>query len=251
MGSHDDVAVVGQNKHGLSGDLIDPGQNTLRGGVHGLTAGNHGVAAKIPEHGGKAVAGADGQEAYGLFGGGYLVTAFSVFQFFLNGVQIISALGGLAGGQRVGLRAHILDLRQLQRAVFLGFRQGCTGNVGMDVDLEGLVILTDDQTVADAAEVSPQGHEVDVLPCLAHHIHGVEGEGDLLLRHGVEVGLFLVRLRLLLIFGDGLAAELCQHTLQDQQVALAACVYHAGLLQYRVHVRGLGQRVIALLDGGG
>lgn len=56
LGSHDDVAVVGQNKHGLSGDLIDPGQNTLRGGVHGLTAGNHGVAAKIPEHGGKAVA---------------------------------------------------------------------------------------------------------------------------------------------------------------------------------------------------
>ena len=57
--------------------------------------------------------------------------------------------------------------------------------------------------------------------------------------------------RLLLIFGDGLAAELCQHTLQDQQVALTACVHHAGLLQYRVHVRGLGQRVIALLDGGG
>ena len=141
------------------------------------------------------------------------MTAFSVFQFFLNGVQIISALGGLTGGQRVGLRAHILDLRQLQCAVFLGFRQGCTGNVGMDVDLEGLVILTDDQTVADAAEVSPQGHEVDVLPGLAHHIHGVEGEGDLLLRHGIEVGLFLVRLRLLIIFGDGLAAELRQHTL--------------------------------------
>ena len=179
------------------------------------------------------------------------MTAFSVFQFFLNGVQIISALGGLTGGQRVGLRAHILDLRQLQCAVFLGFRQGRAGNVGMDMDLEGLVILADDQTVADAAEVSPQGHEVDVLPGLAHHIHGVESEGDLLLRHGVEVGLFLVRLRFLHIFGDGLAAELCQHTLQDQQVALTACVHHAGLLQYRVHVRGLGQRVIALLDGSG
>ena len=179
------------------------------------------------------------------------MTALAVFQFFLDGVQIISALGGLAGGQRVGLRAHILDLRQLQCAVFLGFRQGRAGNVGMDMDLEGLVILADDQTVANAAEISPQGHEVDVLPGLAHHIHGVEGEGDLLLRHGVEVGLFLMLGRLLLIFGDGLAAELCQHTLQDQQVALAACVYHAGLFQYRVHVRGLGQRVIALLDGGG
>lgn len=91
------VAVVGQNKHGLSGDLIDPGQNTLRGGVHGLTAGNHGVAAKIPEHGGKAVTGADGQKAHGLFRGGNLVTALAVFQFFLDGVQIIGALGGLTG----------------------------------------------------------------------------------------------------------------------------------------------------------
>ena len=179
------------------------------------------------------------------------MAALAAFQFFLNGLQVIGTLGGLAGGQRVGLRTHVFDLRQLQRAVFLGFRQGCAGNVGMNVDLEGLVILTDDQTVADAAEVSPQGHEVDVLPGLAHHIHGVEGEGDLLLRHSVEVGLFLVRLRLLLIFGDGLAAELRQHTLQDQQVALAAGVHHAGLFQYRVHVRGLGQRVIALLDGGG
>ena len=251
MGSHDDVAVVGQNKHGLSGDLIDPGQNTLRGGVHGLTAGNHGVAAKIPEHGGKAVAGADGQKAHGLFRGGYLVAAFSVFQFFLNGVQIIGALGGLASGQRVGLRAHILNLRQLQCAVFLGFRQGRAGNVGMDMDLEGLVILADDQTVANAAEISPQGHEVDVLPGLAHHIHGVEGKGDLLLRHSVEVSLFLVRFRLLHAFGNGLAAELCQHTLQNQQVALTACVYHAGLFQHRVHVRGLGQGVVALFNGGG
>ena len=121
----------------------------------------------------------------------------------------------------------------------------------MDMDLEGLVILADDQTVANAAEISPQGHEVDVLPGLAHHIHGVEGKGDLLLRHSVEVSLFLVRFRLLHAFGNGLAPQLCQHTLQNQQIALAAGVHYAGLFQYRVHVRGLGQRVIALLDGSG
>ena len=60
-----------------------------------------------------------------------------------------------------------------------------------------------------------------------------------------------MRLRLLHIFGDGLAAELRQHTLQDQQVALTACVHYAGLFQYRVHVRGLGQRIVAFFDGGG
>ncbi len=63
LGGHDDVAVVGQDEHRLRRDLIDALQNALGGGVHGLPAGHHAVGAQIPEHGGKAVAGADRQEA--------------------------------------------------------------------------------------------------------------------------------------------------------------------------------------------
>ena len=121
----------------------------------------------------------------------------------------------------------------------------------MDMDLEGLIVLADDQAVADAAEIGPQGHQVDVLSGLAHHVHGVKGEGDLLLSHGVEIRLFLVFGRRLGALGDGFAPQLRQHALQDQQVALAAGVHHAGLFQHRVHVRGLGQGVVALFNGGG
>ena len=41
-------------------DLIDSGQNALRGGIHGLSAGNNGVTAKVAENGSQTVTGADG-----------------------------------------------------------------------------------------------------------------------------------------------------------------------------------------------
>ena len=107
------------------------------------------------------------------------------------------------------------------------------------MDLEGLIILTDDQTVADAAEIGPQGHEVNILLGLPHHIYGIESEGDLFLRHHVKVGLFLVGILRLAQLRHGLAPELCQHTLQNQQIALAAGVHHTGLFQNRIHIRGL------------
>ena len=53
-----------------------------------------------------------------------------------------------AGGELLGLRAHIFDLCQLERAVFLRFAQRLARNIGVDVDLEGLVILADDERIA-------------------------------------------------------------------------------------------------------
>ena len=60
LSGHDDIAVVGQYEHGLGGDLIDSDQNALRGGIHGLSAGNNGVTAKVAENGSQTVTGADG-----------------------------------------------------------------------------------------------------------------------------------------------------------------------------------------------
>ena len=96
LSGHNDVAVVGQNKHGLSGDLIDPGQNTSP--WRGSWSDRRKPRRRSPDPGTRrqAVAGADGQEAYGLFRGRLLLDRFLRFQFFLNGVQIIGALGGLA-----------------------------------------------------------------------------------------------------------------------------------------------------------
>ena len=63
----------------------------------------------------------------------------------------------LARRQVIGLGAHVLDLGQLQGAVLLGLGESLTGGVGVDVDLEGLVILADDETVADAVQELPEG----------------------------------------------------------------------------------------------
>ena len=114
------------------------------------------------------------------------------------------------------------------------------------MDLKGLVVLADDQAVADGAQVGPQGLNGGVLP-LAHDEHRVEGEGDLFLAEGGEIGLalglFLGHIR------DLLAPQGPQHTVQNHQIPLSAGVHHAGLFQHRIHLNGLRQGLLALADG--
>ena len=131
------------------------------------------------------------------------------------------------GSQIVPLGAHVLDLGQLQGAVLLGLGQGVAGDIGVDVYLEALVILADHQTVADAVQIGTQGLQGLLAHGLADDEHGVEGEGDLILQRG-EVGLFL-DLGLVLDLGDGLAPQAAQHAVQNDQIALAAGVYHIRL----------------------
>jgi len=152
------------------------------------------------------------------------------------------------GRQVLGLGAHILDLGQLQRAVLLGLGESRARDIGMDVDLKCLVILADDQTVADAVEVGAEGLQVHIGGGLAHDEHRVKGEGDVLGRDGPEIS--LLRLGGLLIRGHLLAPHLVQHPLEDQQEARAAGIHHAGLFQHRVLVDRVGQGQLSLLDGG-
>ena len=111
---------------------------------------------------------------------------------------------------------------------------------------ERLVVLADDQTVADGAEVGAQRLDGGVLP-LADDEHGVKGEGDLLLAHGGEVrlalGLFLGHL------GNGLTPQGAQHAVKDHQISLSAGIYHAGLFQHGIHLDGLLQRFKTLVNG--
>ena len=115
----------------------------------------------------------------------------------------------------------------------------------MDVDLEGLVVLADDQTVADAAQVGPQTVQ-GLIRRFADDEHSVKGKGDVLVTDGGKIGLLLRRL---LHLGDRLTPQGTEHTLQNDEVALAAGVHHAGLFQHRVHLDGLRQGGIAGLDG--
>ena len=164
-------------------------------------------------------------------------------------LQIVHALGLFPGGHILVLGPHVLNLRQLQGAVFLALRQGAAGDVGMDMDFKGLVVLSNDQAVPDAVEIGPEGLQIHVGIIFADNKHRIEGKGDLLCGEDLKVGLGLLGL-LLGGLRHGLAPELRQHPLQNQQIALAAGVHHPGLFQHRVHVRGLGQGLVALLNGG-
>ena len=115
------------------------------------------------------------------------------------------------------------------------------------MDLEGFVVLADDQTVTDAVQIGPEGGQIHVGIVLADDEHGVEGEGDVLVSDGGKVR--LVVLRLLLHLRHGLAPQTAEHPLQNDEVALAAGVHHPGFFQHRIHLRGLGQRLIARGNG--
>ena len=147
------------------------------------------------------------------------------------------------------LGAHILDLGQLQGAVLLPLGEGGAGEFGVDVDLEGFVVLADDQAVADAVEVGPEGVQIHVRVVLAYNEHRVKGEGDLLVAEMGEVRLLLHRLRLFGAVGNGQTPHLIQHPLADDEKALSAGVHHPGLLQHRVLIDGVGQGHLAGGDG--
>ena len=174
----------------------------------------------------------------------------ALLQLGLDGVQVVGALHVPAGGQVLGLGAHVLDLGQLQHAVLLGLVQGAAGGVGVDVDLKGRVVLADHQAVADGVEVSPEGFQVGVLLKLADDKHCVEGKGDVLHVDGFKISLVVGGSSVLPGLGHGQAPDLVQHALENHEEALAAGVYHAGLFQHRVLVDGAGQGLLALLNGG-
>ena len=242
LGSHDDVLVVREDEHDLGGRGVDLLEDVLRRGVHGLAALDDLVCAQLAEHTGKALACAHGDHAEVLLrrGDGLLC-----LELLLDFLEIVRAAGGAACGKIVMLHLHVLDLGKLERAVFLRLRQGLAGDVRVDVDLEGFVVLADDDAVADGVEVGAQRREVDVLVRLAHDIHRVEGKCDLAGVELGEVGLLADLLRPAIGLGglDLHAAVDGEHGLEHIQPALAACVHDARLLQDGVLVHGLRQRL--------
>ena len=185
------------------------------------------------EYVGKAVTGADGDNAQGLLGSG--------------------DLGGLLvlGHDLLGvLQAHVLDLDGDEGAVVDGLVQCLAGVVGVDMDLDDLLVVHQHQAVAQGVQEGPEGLHIHVVLPLDDEL-GAVGEGDVV---GVEVGEVGGVLGLTLGSGGGdgqiLALQSQSHGLQSQQPALAAGIDHAGLLQDGVHVGGGGQSDLRLGDGG-
>ena len=108
----------------------------------------------------------------------------------------------------------------------------------MNVDFESLVVLADDERIADAVEEAAE--RLNAASALADDEHGVEREGDVLFVEHGEIGLLLC-----ILFGELgalLAAQGAEHTAENQQEALAARVDDAGLFEDGVLVDGIVER---------
>ena len=239
---HDDVLVVGQDEDDLRRGLFNRVEDVLGRGVHGLPALDDLVDAKIAEHAREPFARAHGDAAVALFGRGRAIRLRRglAFQLLFHGLEIVGRPGLAPGGQIVVLQAHVLDLRQLQRPILLGLAQRVARNVRMYVDLEGLVVLADDETVADAAEILAQRVERGDILALADDKDRVEGKGDVLRVKNAEISLFVRRARVLA--DNVVAAQALEHAAQDQAEAHAARVDDAGLFEDGVLVDSIVER---------
>ena len=157
-------------------------------------------------------------------------------------------MGGLL--QKLGvLAAHVLDLHGLKGAVGQGLLQHLAGVVGVDVDLDDLVIVHQHQGVPQGAEEAPEGLRV-LLGVPGADKFGAVAELDVPGLEGAEVGVVLNgRVLLLGPLGHGHPPELVQHPLEDHQKALAPGIHHPGLFQHGVLIDGIGQGDVALLEG--
>ena len=107
----------------------------------------------------------------------------------------------------------------------------------MYVDLERFVVLADDETVADTAEILAQRVKGRDILALAHDEDGIECERDVL---GIEDGEVCFLVRLACVFADDVvAAQALEHAAQDEAEAHAARVDDAGLFEDRVLVDGI------------
>ena len=246
LGGHDDVLVVGQDEHDLRRSALDGLEDVVGGRVHGLTALNDLVNAEVTENARETGACADGNGAVllGRSGASCLLMAAGL-QLLLDGFEIVGRACGAARRQIVMLHTHVLDLGKLKRAVFLGFVQRLPWNVRMDMDLERLVVLADDETVADGIEVQAQRFDGDVR-IFADDVNGVVCKRDVF---AVEAG----EVRLIVCLGcavidNVVALKDGKHPLEDHAEAHAARVHHARLLENGVLVDGVVERGMRRID---
>ena len=243
LGGHDDVFVVGQDEHDLRRGAVDGAEDVLGGGVHGLAALHDLLGAQLLEESADPLAGGNRDEAIAGHGGGALPLAHAGGGLFLHLFPV--------------LLDHVFHLYRDELAELQALGQGAVGGVGMDVDLDDLVILHHHHAVADGGQELahlvgilagglPGGDELGAvvkidLPLVELgeigplHRHGRvdHGDGDLAGQTG-----------------DG-ARDGILHPLEDEDIAKGSGVHHTGFFQDGVLVDGLVQGLAGGLDGGG
>ena len=238
LGGHDDVLVVRQHEHDLRRGFVDLGEDVLRGGVHGLAAGDDAVHAQLAEEVGHALAGRHGHDAELLFGLGHSGLSF--------GLGFGGRRSGFLAGERGVLVAHIFDLHGLERAVGQRLGQHLAGHIRVHVHLDDLIVVDHDDAVAEILQERAQELRALAVFTRDDELRAV-AERDLA---GVELGEVRALLRRLSggrsgggHGGGGAALQVAEHGVHDEHEALAAGIDHACAAQHGVDVLRVGQRL--------
>lgn len=233
LGSHDDILVVRQHENDFRRNGIDSVQNVVGGRVHGLTALYHNVRAEVGEQALEALAGSNGYKAkLLLYGDDHALLG-----------RVCRALDHLGGV----LLTHVFDFNGQQRTEFQALLERLVRLVGVNVYLDDIIILDNNQRIADFVQNGAQTSNISCLVLAGCDELGAVGEGDVFVVDRSEVCGGLGRLcRNSTFLVD--AAQRVQHALEDGDKAEAAGVNHACLFEHRILMNGFLKCGVALLD---
>ena len=208
-------------------------QNVVGGRVHGLTALYHNVRAEVGKQALEALAGGNGHKAE-------LFLCRNNHALLGRVRRALDDLGGM-------LLAHVFDLNGQQRTEFQAFLERLVRLVGVNVYLDDIIILDNNQRIADFVQNGAQTSNISCLVLAGCDELGAVGEGDVLVVDRSEVCGGLGRLcRNSTFLVD--AAQRVQHALEDGDKAEAAGVNHACLFEHRILMNGFLKCGVALLD---
>ena len=233
LGSHDDVLVVRQHENDFRRNGIDSVQNIVGGRVHGLSALYDNVRAEVGKQGFETLTGRNGYKAK-------LLLCRNDHALLGRVCRALDYLGGV-------LLAHVFDLNGQQRTEFQTLLERLVRLVGVNVYLDDIIILDNNQRIADFVQDRAQTSNIACLVLAGCDELGAVGEGDVLVVDRSEVCGGLGRLcRNSTFLVD--AAQRVQHALEDGDKAEAAGVNHACLFKHRILMNGFLKCGVALLD---
>ena len=151
------VLVVGEDDDYLRRHGIHRTEDIVGRGVHGLSAYDHSICARILEHGSDAVTVCDGYYAVLLFGSGRLGS--------LRLKELTHTL--------LTLQLHVVYLHVAQIPHGKAFLKGKSGVVGMHMDLDDIVVVYDYCAVAYALKVLPELCRLRVGGLAVDNVFGV------------------------------------------------------------------------------
>ena len=218
---------------------MDRRQNVIGGRIHGLTAADYIVNTQVDKQLLNAFTGCNCDKAVFFVRIDCLIwEGWLAFCFQINQLVVVAML-----------YLHVVDLHVGQVSQLERRLDGVAWFVGMYMTLDNLLVIYNNDTVADRLQICAQRQRVCIWLLFIDDKLGAVAEVNIFfVKFGSDAlsALLLWSGLCFLLGGNDLSAlDDRQHTLPDLNKALAACIDDACLFEYRQHLWGLRQRVLS------